>query len=179
MRAAIYCGPRCIELAERPDPVVAAPTDAVVPVTPAQRHAGKAGDDLGGFLRGRPLRAIVERADGRLVPRHPGEARGSDPGRGIEEDVTFVDGDHDVEDALDAAYRDRTKEEVASDLPPNQHSLISCTLTREQAGLYRRYVDRESRRGTAAGLRALKQRPRADPENPPYARAASVRRPWM
>ena len=53
MRAAIYCGPRCIELAERPDPVVAAPTDAVVRVTPAQRHAGKAGDDLGGFLRGR------------------------------------------------------------------------------------------------------------------------------
>jgi hypothetical protein len=53
MRAAIYCGPRCIELAERPDPVVAAPTDAVVRLTPAQRHAGKAGDDLGGFLRGR------------------------------------------------------------------------------------------------------------------------------
>ena len=107
--------------------------------------------------------------------RHEGRIRA----RGIEEDVTFVDGDHDVDDALDAAYRDRTKEEVASDLPPNQHSLISCTLTREQAGLYRRYVDRESRRGTAAGLRALKQRPRADAENPPYARAASVRRPWM
>lgn len=32
MRAAIYCGPRCIEVGERPDPVVAAPADAVVRV---------------------------------------------------------------------------------------------------------------------------------------------------
>jgi len=32
MRAAVYCGPRCIEVADRPDPVVAAPTDAVVRV---------------------------------------------------------------------------------------------------------------------------------------------------
>jgi threonine dehydrogenase-like Zn-dependent dehydrogenase len=32
MRAAIFCGPRCIEIAERPDPVVVAPTDAVVRV---------------------------------------------------------------------------------------------------------------------------------------------------
>jgi hypothetical protein len=32
MRAAIFCGPRCIEVGERPDPVVAAPTDAVVRV---------------------------------------------------------------------------------------------------------------------------------------------------
>jgi threonine dehydrogenase-like Zn-dependent dehydrogenase len=32
MRAAIHCRPRCIELADRPDPVVAAPTDAVVRV---------------------------------------------------------------------------------------------------------------------------------------------------
>jgi len=28
MRAAIYCGPRCIEVGDRPDPVVTAPTDA-------------------------------------------------------------------------------------------------------------------------------------------------------
>jgi threonine dehydrogenase-like Zn-dependent dehydrogenase len=32
MRAAIFCGPRCIEVAERPDPVVVAPSDAVVRV---------------------------------------------------------------------------------------------------------------------------------------------------
>jgi threonine dehydrogenase-like Zn-dependent dehydrogenase len=32
MRAAIYCGPRCIEVGDRPDPVVTAPTDAVVRV---------------------------------------------------------------------------------------------------------------------------------------------------
>jgi threonine dehydrogenase-like Zn-dependent dehydrogenase len=33
MRAAIFCGPRCIQVADRPDPVVTAPTDAVVRVT--------------------------------------------------------------------------------------------------------------------------------------------------
>jgi hypothetical protein len=60
----------------------------------------------------------VERADGRLVRRHPGEARGSDPGRGIEEDVTFVDGDHDVDDALDAAYRDKYRGYDASFVNP-------------------------------------------------------------
>jgi threonine dehydrogenase-like Zn-dependent dehydrogenase len=32
MRAAIFYGPRCIDVGERPDPVVAAPTDAVVRV---------------------------------------------------------------------------------------------------------------------------------------------------
>jgi threonine dehydrogenase-like Zn-dependent dehydrogenase len=32
MRAAVFCGPRCIQVADRPDPVVAAPTDAVVRV---------------------------------------------------------------------------------------------------------------------------------------------------
>jgi threonine dehydrogenase-like Zn-dependent dehydrogenase len=32
MRAAVFCGPRCIEVADRPDPVVTAPTDAVVRV---------------------------------------------------------------------------------------------------------------------------------------------------
>src|SRR2546422_4159332 len=32
MRAAAFCGPRCIEVADRPDPVVVAPTDAVVRV---------------------------------------------------------------------------------------------------------------------------------------------------
>jgi threonine dehydrogenase-like Zn-dependent dehydrogenase len=32
MRAAVFCGPRCIEVADRMDPVVAAPTDAVVRV---------------------------------------------------------------------------------------------------------------------------------------------------
>jgi threonine dehydrogenase-like Zn-dependent dehydrogenase len=32
MRAAVYCGPHCIQLADRPDPVVTAPTDAVVRV---------------------------------------------------------------------------------------------------------------------------------------------------
>src|SRR5438105_8776798 len=32
VRAAIYNGPRSIEVGERPDPVVAAPTDAVVRV---------------------------------------------------------------------------------------------------------------------------------------------------
>src|SRR2546425_6132671 len=32
MRAAVFCGPHCIEVADRPDPVVAAPTDAVVRV---------------------------------------------------------------------------------------------------------------------------------------------------
>src|SRR5207248_7799176 len=32
MRAAVFCGPRCIEVADRPDPAVAAPTDAVVRV---------------------------------------------------------------------------------------------------------------------------------------------------
>jgi threonine dehydrogenase-like Zn-dependent dehydrogenase len=32
MRAAVFCGARCIEVADRPDPVIAAPTDAVVRV---------------------------------------------------------------------------------------------------------------------------------------------------
>src|SRR3989442_3832442 len=32
MRAAVFCGPHCIEVADRPDPVVAAPTDAIVRV---------------------------------------------------------------------------------------------------------------------------------------------------
>ena len=32
MRAAVFCGPHCIEVADRPDPVVQAPTDAVVRV---------------------------------------------------------------------------------------------------------------------------------------------------
>src|SRR5436190_9555647 len=32
MRAAVFCGPRCIQVAERPDPAVAAPTDAIVRV---------------------------------------------------------------------------------------------------------------------------------------------------
>ena len=32
MRAAVLCGPRCFQVAGRPDPVVAAPTDAVVRV---------------------------------------------------------------------------------------------------------------------------------------------------
>jgi hypothetical protein len=30
MRAAIFCGPHSIQVAERPDPVIGAPTDAVV-----------------------------------------------------------------------------------------------------------------------------------------------------
>ena len=32
MRAAVFCGPRCIEVADRPNPVVSEPTDAVVRV---------------------------------------------------------------------------------------------------------------------------------------------------
>src|SRR6266480_3068217 len=32
MRAAVFCGPRCIQVADRPDPAVAAPTDAIVRV---------------------------------------------------------------------------------------------------------------------------------------------------
>ena len=32
MRAAVFCGPRCIQVADRPDPVVSKPTDAVVRV---------------------------------------------------------------------------------------------------------------------------------------------------
>ena len=32
MRAAVFAGPRSIKVADRPDPVVAAPTDAVVRV---------------------------------------------------------------------------------------------------------------------------------------------------
>src|SRR5437763_6342781 len=32
MRAAVFCGPRCIEVVDRPDPAVAAPTDALVRV---------------------------------------------------------------------------------------------------------------------------------------------------
>ena len=32
MRAAVFCGPHCIQVADRPDPAVAAPTDAVVRV---------------------------------------------------------------------------------------------------------------------------------------------------
>src|SRR5256885_10251069 len=32
MRAAVFCGPRCIEVADRPDPAIASPTDAVVRV---------------------------------------------------------------------------------------------------------------------------------------------------
>ena len=42
MRAAIYASPRSIELADRPDPVVTAPTDAVVRVV----LAGVRGSDL-------------------------------------------------------------------------------------------------------------------------------------
>jgi hypothetical protein len=34
MRAAIYNGPQLIGVAERPDPVITAPTDAVVRVVP-------------------------------------------------------------------------------------------------------------------------------------------------
>jgi hypothetical protein len=30
MRAAIFCGPHSIQVSERPDPVIGAPTDAVV-----------------------------------------------------------------------------------------------------------------------------------------------------
>src|SRR3989440_4808129 len=32
MRAAVFCGPRCIEVVDRPDPVIGAPTDALVRV---------------------------------------------------------------------------------------------------------------------------------------------------
>src|SRR2546423_9717045 len=32
MRAAVFCGPGCIEVADRPDPAIASPTDAVVRV---------------------------------------------------------------------------------------------------------------------------------------------------
>src|SRR5207248_1325780 len=32
MRAAVFCGPRCIEVADRPDPAIGTPTDAVVRV---------------------------------------------------------------------------------------------------------------------------------------------------
>ena len=35
MRAAIFCGPHSIQVSERPDPVIGAPTDAVVRVVVA------------------------------------------------------------------------------------------------------------------------------------------------
>ncbi|GGM51071.1 hypothetical protein GCM10012275_22460 [Longimycelium tulufanense] len=46
----------------------------------------------------------------------------------------------------------RTKTEVAADLPPKQHVLVMCTLTREQAELYRRCVDEAFDAGLGTGL---------------------------
>jgi SNF2 family DNA or RNA helicase len=46
----------------------------------------------------------------------------------------------------------RTKAEVAADLPPKQYSTIVCTVTDEQARLYRDAVDRAFSDGLGAGI---------------------------
>jgi SNF2 family DNA or RNA helicase len=46
----------------------------------------------------------------------------------------------------------RTKAEVATDLPPKQHSTVVCTLTEEQIRLYRQTVDRAFADGLGAGF---------------------------
>ncbi|WFE63004.1 DEAD/DEAH box helicase [Micromonospora sp. WMMD714] len=46
----------------------------------------------------------------------------------------------------------RTKAEVAAELPPKQYSTMVCTLTDEQARLYREAVDRAFSDGLGAGI---------------------------
>ncbi|MFC6884777.1 MULTISPECIES: DEAD/DEAH box helicase [Actinomadura] len=46
----------------------------------------------------------------------------------------------------------RTKAEVLADLPPKQHSTITCTLTAEQERLYREAVDRAFADGLGSGI---------------------------
>lgn len=46
----------------------------------------------------------------------------------------------------------RTKAEVAIELPPKQYSTVICTLTDEQASLYRRVVDRVFADGLGYGI---------------------------
>nr|AHA81988.1 Arm19 [uncultured bacterium] len=46
----------------------------------------------------------------------------------------------------------RTKAEVAADLPPKQYSTVICTLTDEQARLYREAVDRSFSDGLGSGI---------------------------
>src|SRR5712692_2733622 len=66
MRAAIYKGPRAIEVGERPDPVISAPTDAVVRVVLAcvcgsdlWYYRGESPHDLGAI--GHEFTGVVER----------------------------------------------------------------------------------------------------------------------
>ncbi|MER7006092.1 DEAD/DEAH box helicase [Dactylosporangium sp. NPDC000555] len=46
----------------------------------------------------------------------------------------------------------RTKADVVADLPPKQYSTIACTLTGEQARLYRREVDEAFKTGLGSGI---------------------------
>ncbi|MGC4864936.1 DEAD/DEAH box helicase [Micromonospora sp. DT53] len=46
----------------------------------------------------------------------------------------------------------RTKAEVAADLPPKQYSTIVCTMSNEQARLYREAVDNAFAEGLGAGI---------------------------
>ena len=71
-----------------------------------RRHPGQAEDHLGRPGRRRPLCPVHVRAR-RLVPRHPGAAPRPHPGRRRDKDVTFADADPDLNDQIDAAYRDK------------------------------------------------------------------------
>jgi SNF2 family DNA or RNA helicase len=48
----------------------------------------------------------------------------------------------------------RTKDEVLTDLPPKQYSTVTCSLTGEQARLYREAVDRAFADGLGTGILA-------------------------
>src|SRR5881392_1536669 len=80
MRAAVFLGPRRIEVADRPDPLVAAPTDAVVRVV----LGCVCGSDLW-YYRGESPHALGPIAttpmnSWRLGPAHAGTRRGSTRG---------------------------------------------------------------------------------------------------
>jgi Uncharacterized protein conserved in bacteria (DUF2255) len=68
-----------------------------------RRHPAQPKDHLGRPRRRRPVCPLHARAHRRLVPRHPGHISAG----GVDKDVTFADADPDLNDQIDAAYRDK------------------------------------------------------------------------
>jgi hypothetical protein len=52
MRAAVFNGPHAIEIAERPDPVIQSPTDAIVRVTLGSPDGRSKGTETGTWATG-------------------------------------------------------------------------------------------------------------------------------
>jgi len=76
-------------------------------VGPTRRHHGQPADHLGRPRRRRPLCPLHVRAHRRLVPGTQARHQGHISAGGVDKDVTFTDADPDLNDQIDAAYRDK------------------------------------------------------------------------